>query len=466
MENNELKLPLVLREIVSADLCVGCGLCVYSCTSDALIMHWNEYGFLVPILHGNCDNNGFCIKSCPFNIKPEKEIYSEDEIANIYLKEAKNINSRIGKYNGIYAGYSKQYRNSSSSGGLATYIIIELFERGLVDHVISVSDSKDHGSHYEYSIISSKSDVLLSSKTKYYPVTLATALKKIREIDGKVAVVGVGCFIKAIRLAQYHDVFLKEKITFFIGIICGGIKSSFFTDYLAQKSGVLDKKYIVPEYRIKNSKSSAIDYEFGCTKLEENKLLHVRMQTLGDMWGTGLFKANACDFCDDVTTELADISLGDAWLEPYSKDGSGNNVIVTRSTIAEEIISTGILEGKLNIDVLDLNRFIASQQGSFNHRHIGLSFRRKINGKGVHPKRERLYEKISFSFKLVQLLRMNIRKRSLKVWMKEYNAMRFDEQMKFSLYMLKKTTRLYHFVERINKITFNKVLFKIADLAK
>jgi coenzyme F420-reducing hydrogenase beta subunit len=42
------------------------------------------------------------------------------------------------------------------------------------------------------------------------------------------------------------------------------------------------------------------------------------------MWGTGLFKSNACDFCDDVTTELADVSL-DAWI-PYNKDGLGNSV--------------------------------------------------------------------------------------------------------------------------------------------
>lgn len=466
MENKDLKLPFVISKIVSADLCVGCGLCVYSCPSDALIMHWNEYGFLVPILHGNCDNNGLCINSCPFNIQPEKTIFTEDEIANIFLKDAKNKNSRIGRYNGIYAGYSNQFRNSSSSGGLATYIIIELFERGLIDHIISVSESKEHSTHYEYSIISCKSDVLLASKTKYYPVTLDAALKKVQEIDGKVAVVGVGCFIKAIRIAQYHDVFLKEKITFLIGIICGGIKSSFFTEYLAQNSGIEDKNFIKPEYRIKNSKSTAIDYEFGCTKLGENKLLHVRMQTLGDMWGTGLFKANACDFCDDVTTELADISLGDAWLEPYSRDGSGNSVIVTRSKIADDIINGGILDGRLNVEVLHLNRFIESQQGSFNHRHRGLSFRRKVKGKCVPPKRVRLYERISLSFKLVQLLRMNIRKKSLKAWMKESNAMRFDEQMKFSLYMLKKTTRLYHFVKRINKITFNKVLFKITDLAK
>ncbi len=39
------------------------------------------------------------------------------------------------------------------------------------------------------------------------------------------------------------------------------------------------------------------------------------------MWGGGLFKANAYDFCDYVTTELADISLDDARLPRYNQDG-------------------------------------------------------------------------------------------------------------------------------------------------
>lgn len=103
------------------------------------------------------------------------------------------------------------------------------------------------------------------------------------------------------------------------------------------------------------------------------------MRSVGDMWGTGLFKANACDFCDDVTTELADISLGDAWLAPYSNDGRGTNVIVTRSRLADEIIQTGMMKGSLVIEEIHPEKFIASQQGSFNHRHDGLLYRINAN---------------------------------------------------------------------------------------
>lgn len=181
------------------------------------------------------------------------------------------------------------------------------------------------------------------------------------------------------------------------------------------------------------------------------------MRTVGDMWGTGLFKANACDYCDDVTTELADISLGDAWLEPYSKDGRGTNVIVTRSSLAEEIIKNGIDKRDLVIENLSEEKFIASQQGSFNHRHDGLAYRIK-SGKAsvvaIPPKR---FDDVTLSplLKVVQLLRMHSRAKSLTKWADIKNADIFDNEMKNTLYWLGFFTRINHYqraiIRRIKK---------------
>ena len=65
---------------------------------------------------------------------------------------------------------------------------------------------------------------------------------------------------------------------------------------------------------------------------------------------------------------MADISLGDAWLNPYNQDGKGTNVMVTRSKLAEELINEGITKKELTVEHLDFNQFLSSQQGSFNHR--------------------------------------------------------------------------------------------------
>ena len=459
------KIPKVIDLVVNNDLCIGCGLCTYKCPSKALEMQWNEHGFLVPALSGTCSSDGACLTVCPFNPYPEKEVETENELADIFLNDTILSHPQIGKYQGIYAGYSEEFRLTSSSGGIATFVFTDLLERGIVNHIFSVKESSTPGVHYEYAISQNRQELLAASKTRYYPVTLATVFSKIDKLEGKVAIVGVACFIKAIRLAQYTDPLLKEKIPFLVGIICGGVKSKFFTEYLSDKAGVSKELCSKPEFRIKDLNSTAGDYSFGCQSNKDNQEKTIKMRTLGDMWGTGLFKANACDFCDDVTTELADISLGDAWLEPFIKNGKGTSVIITRTTLAEKVIKEGIESTKIYIEDLPLDRFIAPLQGSYNHRQLGLPYRikqaRKID-KLVPPKRIMKVNSLNFDFKIVQNCRMNIRKKSLEIWLNTTNSTIFDDNMRKELLFLRKMTSFYHYKRAIfTKHILKKIIRKI-----
>lgn len=443
--------PKVIDAIVDNDLCIGCGVCTYACPSSALKMQWNDYGFLVPVQQNSCDSDGACLQVCPFNPFANKEVETENEIANLFLKDSSFKHPKIGHYNNIYTGFSKAYRLTSSSGGIATYIFTQLLKQGIANHIISVKQSDNADFEYEYAVNSYEEEVKNASKTKYYPVSLEGVLKKIDELEGKVAIVGVGCFIKAIRLLQYQQPAFKEKIVFLVGIICGGVKSRFFTEYLAEKAGVKHNELEKPLFRVKDLQSTASDYSFKCTQKGTNKEYAIKMQNVGDMWGTGLFKANACDFCDDVTTELADISLGDAWINPFAKDGRGTNVVVTRSALADAIINHGIKSEELEMKALSLERFLDSQKGSFNHRHTGLKIRihqAKRNNKPIPVKRYD-NESVSIDFKLVQMLRMKVRRKSLELWKETKNAQIFDEKMKKYLRKLQIATRLYHYKKSI-----------------
>lgn len=441
--------PKVIDLVVKNDLCIGCGLCTYKCPSKALEMKWNEYGFLTPILSGSCGNDGSCLSVCPFNPSPSEEVKTEDELANIFLKEAPNHHPKIGKYYGLYAGYSNEFRMTSSSGGIATFVLTELLEQKIVDYVFSVKESSSPESHYEYAISKTKDELIAGSKTRYYPVTLATVFSEIDKIDGNIAIVGVGCFIKAIRLAQHSNPELKKKIKFLVGIICGGVKSRFFTEYLVSKVGLNKDNYISPQYRIKNISSTAGDYSFGCLDIN-NSFKSIRMQSVCDMWGSGLFKSNCCDFCDDVTTELADISLGDAWISPYNMDGKGYNIIISRNNIANKIINNAISSNKIDVDNLTIDKIIESQQGSFNHRHNSLEFRikraKRIN-KNIPFKR--IHSKIDILTIIIQLLRLKIRRKSLLIWNKTSSSITFEEKTKFDLQILKFVTKINHMIKKI-----------------
>jgi len=448
-------IPAVITEVVNNDLCIGCGVCVDACPSNALNVTWNNHGFLTATTNGNdCNADGVCISVCPFNPDPAEQQKDEDKIAETFLQNASKHHPKIGRYEGIYAGYSKKYRATSSSGGIATYIYDSLFTKGLIDHVVTVGESSDEAAHYAYRIISNKEELLSTSKTRYHPVTLAHALEAIKSLECKVAISGVACFIKAVRLVQANDPILKEKITFLTGIICGGVKSRFFTDYLASRSGAEQGRYTKPEYRVKDPKSTASDYGFSCESNSTDKTHFIKMREVGDMWGSGLFKANACDYCDDVTTELADVSLGDAWLEPYSRDGEGHNVIVARSGLVNEMLKEGQSSGDLELEVLPLDRFLASQQGSFNHRHDGLAYRTELAknaGMKTPPKRHDSV-RLPLHLKLVQQARRNARTKRRELWEKHRVATQFDQNMKTVLFRLRFFTRASHGVRKLKRL--------------
>jgi len=271
--------PKILDIVVNMGFCVGCGICVSLCPKDAIEMKWNAMGFLEPVQTGICDVSGICLDVCPFNPEPKSEVRDENRLAKLFLDECTKFHPKIGHYIGVYAGYSKKFRMTSSAGGLATYVLAELLNQKDVDFVIAIRESEKSAEYYEYSICQNTYDLVEASKTKYFPVTMAGLMSMISRKKGNFAIVGVPCFIKALRLAQYTNRILRKRIIFMVGIICGGMKSKFFTEYLASKAGVIPENCSKPQFRIKNINSDANDYAFGCLDLKSltTKTIIMRM---------------------------------------------------------------------------------------------------------------------------------------------------------------------------------------------
>lgn len=90
-------------------------------------------------------------------------------------------------------------------------------------------------------------------------------------------------------------------------------------------------------------------------------------------WGLGYFKYNACDYCDDVLAETADMAFGDAWLPEYVGDEEGCNVIVVRNQELQKLLDRH--KNELVLHDSDSEQVYRSQAAGFRHRRQGLSYR-------------------------------------------------------------------------------------------
>jgi len=91
--------------------------------------------------------------------------------------------------------------------------------------------------------------------------------------------------------------------------------------------------------------------------------------------GAGAFKYKACDFCDDVFAETADVVLGDAWLPEYVDDSDGTNVVVTRNANIQQIIVDAMSDGRLDFKELGVEKAIQSQDAGLRHRKVAIGYR-------------------------------------------------------------------------------------------
>ena len=164
----------------------------------------------------------------------------------------------------------------------------------------------------------------------------------IRNQTGRYAIVGIPCFIKSVRLLTRTDEVLKERIKFCIGLICGHLKSSRFAEMLAWECGISPQGLEAIDFRTKLDERAANHYGVTVTGIIDDKRVEKISPPVNEMfgtnWGFGFFKYKACDYCDDVVAETADVTIGDAWLPQYSNDSKGTNVVIVRNPIIKDII--------------------------------------------------------------------------------------------------------------------------------
>ncbi|KHL26138.1 coenzyme F420 hydrogenase [Croceibacterium mercuriale] len=373
-------------DVIASGLCIGCG----GCASDApATMGWDEFGQLKPDgppawLHQPTARQAAI---CPFS----PTAANEDVIAADRFPAAPVLDPRLGRVEQCHVGHVAEpgFRDNGSSGGMVSWVAAELLRRGLVDGVAHVapSDRVVEDRLFRYRISRTAEELGQGAKSRYYPVDMAQVLDEIRRVPGRYAVIGIPCFIKAVHLARADDPVLEARVTHMLGLFCGHMKSARLVDSFAQQMGAEPAAVKAVNYRVKNADRPANWYRTQLSLSDGNAVEQDWWHLVEGDWGSGFFQNSACNFCDDVVAETADISFGDAWVEPYSSDGRGTNVVVTRSPQLLAIVNEAIGDGRLALEEVDTNFVADTQAAGFRHRREGLAWRlaHRSRAEGLMP---------------------------------------------------------------------------------
>ncbi|MFB2580909.1 Coenzyme F420 hydrogenase/dehydrogenase, beta subunit C-terminal domain [Herbiconiux sp. P15] len=361
-----------IDQVVESGSCVGCGGCG-AATSGRIPVRLTMRGIYQADLTGVSEaDKTIGSRVCPF----ADESKNEDEVAAEVFEPSMPHDSRIGKYKGMYAGRVSDDAAipGSSSGGITSWLLTQLLERGEVDGVIHVGPTE--AALFGYVVSRSVDDVMGRRKSQYHPASFAETLKSVRGDGLRYAIVGVPCAIKSARHVAAEDAVIAGQLKYFVGIVCGHLKSTAYAESFAWQVGVAPDDLATVDFRIKNPEKTSRQYSFGAKSKQTGEWSEAETLSLvGGNWGHAVFQLDACNYCDDIFAETADVVIGDAWLSKYEIDWRGTNVVVTRNDVIDSILAEGAASKAVGLDVLDTDSVAKTQGGNFRHRREGLAVR-------------------------------------------------------------------------------------------
>lgn len=409
----------VVDLIVKNDYCIGCGVCAGVCPSNNLHMDWSDKGELIPKLNDSCkDNCSICLDICPFNNHP----INQDDIAKSLYANIPNIsyNEYAGYCLNCYVGFHKdeEKRIKSASGGLASLFLSSLLEEKIVDKIICVGNFGNDDRMFDFEILSNSDEVYSCAGSSYYPVEISKILKEIlkEKEEFTYAIIGLPCVVYGLRLAIEKIPKLKRKIKILTSLTCGLLPNRFYTEILALESGITMDNLSKTDFRRKSKKYLASNFLHVAIDKDGNEGNPQPYQKLPYFLGHyNFFKHNACNYCDDVFGELADVTFMDAWLPEFIKDYQGTSLVIARTPL-----TISILEKHQNTKI-DVGEIIKSQKGAIQNKRLllqGKQHKSMISGYFYPKKRVSSDEKIYAKNKKFIELTYEIQKISKDLWPK------------------------------------------------
>ncbi|MFW9938934.1 MAG: Coenzyme F420 hydrogenase/dehydrogenase, beta subunit C-terminal domain [Candidatus Thorarchaeota archaeon] len=308
--------------IFESKVCSGCGLCSGICPVNCL----NVYNGFGKIDQDKCIRCGLCYYHCP-------RTYLPITILNMLQSDSSEIEnySNIGHYIGVYSARTKikEISEICQDGGISSTCLHYLFENNQIDYALGATMSRTPW-RPEPKLLINKSDVLLTSGTKYVNNPNLRILNELNDNGSNIAIVGVPCMMQGLLKSQIYNIGIPSlnKVKYRIGIFC--MESFSYQSFLE-----ICNRLNVDVDDIKKTDINKGKF-FVYTKSGEEFTIPVKE--------ISNLAREDCEVCFDLTSESADISLGSTGSPP------GWNTVIVRTLkgkkLFENLVKDDLIEYK------------------------------------------------------------------------------------------------------------------------
>lgn len=348
-----------LRKIARGQLCAGCGGCA-ALAPDAIQMGYDRPGYLRPI------------QTASLTREQEKDIAAlcpglglrQNSTAQDHTLWGPIVAARIG-----YAADDNLRRNASSGGGLSA-VLVHLLASGRVDRVVQTTAAPDLPTGNASIITVNPDEIFAAAGSRYAPSAPLAGLERWLDGTERLAFVGKPCDVAAMRNWARLDSRVSQRFPIMVSFFCAGIPS--LTGSLKVLAALGVDPALVTRFRYRGDGWPGL----ATATLRDGTS---KSMTYAESWGGILSKhvQLRCKICPDGTGGFADIVCADAWETdpqgyPIFEEQDGQSLILSRTSVGEEIIAEALAAERLHATDFNLKTLRAMQPGQVRKRQLTL----------------------------------------------------------------------------------------------
>jgi len=330
-----------------------------------------------------CSNCGLCFKSDK-KINFKKNIISKlnDKQFKNYCPgiginrnkitlDTKNNTALFGNLVSNYVGYTKNktQREISSSGGVLTEIVCYLLENKIVNAVCipMPTDETEVNHTYKFCTLKNLKEIRKYAQSIYTKIPAYGVVEKIKKFNGKLAFIGLPDQISSLRVISFEQNF-QNKIKFFLGPMVG----------ILMDKEVINMVKILSSSRNKILKLRWRYGEWPGKLLVKFKDKELSIDNFYYNYLLPFFCSNESLVQDDFYNELADISIGDAWLPEYENIGKGWSLIQSKTYKGDRLLKEMNEKKKISLEKIDDRKALRMHEHMIDFKKRGSKYRKKI----------------------------------------------------------------------------------------